>query len=312
MEKLEYLIKVAKKIFDVMDEDEKNNENQIKESTFVDVLTGSYLDNKTTCSSPVTPTLVPPELTLSMKLGEFADVSYSQPLLLPLRLQALGKLKPVDAKCLSFHIFPDALAKCSSPMKEKNMTIDTPKADFEEAKITIATLPAVERESDTKDSSPKVPINDTNRMSEAIAPAVIPPPPPPPVSNLVVNAPAPPFITPLNETPAPPPPPSLPSQGSIPVPPPPMSLTKGAAPPPPPPLGVAKSLRPKKANTKLKRSTNMGNMYRVLKGKVEGSSINGKQSQGRKTGIGGSAGGKQGMADALAEMTKRSNFLQTK
>ena len=41
---------------------------------------------------------------------------------------------------------------------------------------------------------------------------------------------------------------------------------------------------------------------------MEGSSLNGKSSAGRKGGAicgGGSTGGKQGMADALAEMTKR-------
>ena len=49
----------------------------------------------------------------------------------------------------------------------------------------------------------------------------------------------------------------------------------------------------------------MGNLYRVLKGKVEGSPVQGKSSNGKKSGVGSSATGKQGMADALAEMTKR-------
>lgn len=49
----------------------------------------------------------------------------------------------------------------------------------------------------------------------------------------------------------------------------------------------------------------MGNLYRLLKGKVEGSSLDGKSSQGKRSKIGAPAGGKQGMADALAEMTKR-------
>ena len=101
---------------------------------------------------------------------------------------------------------------------------------------------------------------------------------------------------PLNVTTAPPPPPA------------PMPMIKGAAPPPPPPLGVAKALRPKKAKNKLRRSTHMGNLYRILKGKLEGSSSQGKNSKGRKSAIGGSTGGKQGMADALAEMTKRFTF----
>ncbi|XP_042505492.1 uncharacterized protein At4g04980-like [Macadamia integrifolia] len=105
-----------------------------------------------------------------------------------------------------------------------------------------------------------------------------------------------------------PPPPSHPSKGSLPSPPLPLSLKNGGAPPPPPPIGGTKALGPKKSNTKLKRSSFMGNLYRVLKGKVEGSSIDGKSSHVRKTQIGGSVGGKKGMADALAEMTKSYSF----
>lgn len=90
-------------------------------------------------------------------------------------------------------------------------------------------------------------------------------------------------------------------------PPPPMPLANGAPPPPPPALGAGRSLRPKKA-TKLKRSSQMGNLYRLLKGKVEGTELS-KSPSGRKSlGGGAPAGGKQGMADALAEMTKRYAF----
>lgn len=50
----------------------------------------------------------------------------------------------------------------------------------------------------------------------------------------------------------------------------------------------------------------MGNLYRVLKGKVEGcNNLEDKSSNGKKSAIGNNAGGKQGMADALAEITKR-------
>ncbi|PQQ02258.1 uncharacterized protein Pyn_00477 [Prunus yedoensis var. nudiflora] len=122
-----------------------------------------------------------------------------------------------------------------------------------------------------------------------------PPPPPPPGSS--------------NGAPPPPPPPGSSSEG--PPAPPPMlrGQPNGAAPPPPPAFGAARSLRPKK-DTKLKRSSQMGYLYRLLKGKVEGSSLDGKSANGRKGGIGSSSGGKQGMADALAEMTKRSAYFQ--
>ncbi|XVF25847.1 hypothetical protein REPUB_Repub13aG0249200 [Reevesia pubescens] len=146
--------------------------------------------------------------------------------------------------------------------------------------------------------------------------ATLPPAPPVPLQSkeVATGAPLPPPPPPSRGNASgipPPPPPMMPSKGSGPLPPgpPPMSLTNGAAPPAPPP-GAAKSLRPKKANTKLKRSSQIGNLYRVLKGKVEGCPVQGKSSNGKKSGVGCSPSGKQGMAEALAEMTKRSAYFQ--
>ncbi|RVW13345.1 Uncharacterized protein CK203_089029 [Vitis vinifera] len=195
--KLDYMIKIAREMFDIMDEDKRNNEERTEDSNIGDILGESYSDNKVTYPSPNSPTL---ELSISM--------IYFPPILSPVRLQAAGNI----------------------------------------ANKSIATV--------------------TNEQKEQ---ATAPPLPPSPPSNLPLN---------------------------------------GAAPPPPPPLAVAKALRPRKANNKLKRSTHMGNLYRTLKGKVEGSSLQGKNSQGRTSAIGDSAGGKQGMADALAEMTKRSAYFQ--
>ena len=112
------------------------------------------------------------------------------------------------------------------------------------------------------------------------------------------------------------------ANGAAPPPPPPrMGVANGAAAPPlppgaagpPPPPGAARSLRPKKAATKLKRSTQLGNLYRILKGKVEGRDPEARTGggSGRKAGVGSApAGGKQGMADALAEITKKSAYFQ--
>lgn len=130
-------------------------------------------------------------------------------------------------------------------------------------------------------------------QKETQTPTVEPPPPPPPPPPPRTSAPMPPPPPPLlgNST-APPPPPPLPP-----------GAAGSGAPPPPPAL---RSLRAKK-NTKLKRSSQMGNLYRLLRGKVEGSSLNGKTTQ-RKNSIGRKSGekGGQGMADALAEITRRS------
>ncbi|XP_019068306.1 uncharacterized protein At4g04980-like [Solanum lycopersicum] len=141
---------------------------------------------------------------------------------------------------------------------------------------------------------------------------VTPHPLPPKESNRATPPPPPP--TPMGKVAAPPPMPmgkraaNPPSPRS--APPPPMQTKKGGAPPPPPPtFAGAKNPRLRKAATKLKRSSQMGNLYRSLKGKVEGSSLNGKQ-KGGKGNFNASKGGKPGMADALAEMTKRSAYFQ--
>ena len=80
----------------------------------------------------------------------------------------------------------------------------------------------------------------------------------------------------------------------------PMAPGKGpGAPPPPPPL----RLGAKKQNGKLKRSTKLGELYRFLKAKIEGKDLK-PRSRGVRGGSKG-VGGKQGMADALAEITKK-------
>ena len=333
------MIQIAKQMFDVMDEDEKNNnDGKIQGSTIGDVLIESYSDHKLlTCPSPNTLTSVPPELSsFGMELSGYADVSYSRSLLLPFRLRALENLKPMGMKHLfSLDMSPSVLTQDSSHFKEINKKEDQYVAEespvrssYKEVKDLKATENSIRSQSITSKSMP----DQARGSAAAPLPSTLPPPPPPPpelpsnpLSTKPVAAPSPPFSPPLSvaavqpppppvlpskgpTAPLPPPPPMAPTKGALP--PPPMAPTKGALPPPPPPLGATKALRPKKAATKLKRSSHMGNLYRALKGKVEGSTSNGKQ-QGKKSKIGGgSTGGKQGMADALAEITKRSAFPQ--
>lgn len=446
---LEDIIKLAReRLFDESDEDEEMGESSppasqaIGKSPF-----GSYSNNKNTLSgSPATPTSVLPQAWKSSTKGGKTG-PYSPPLLLPLRVQALEKLNPIDIKRLSFHMFPHAV------VQDSNYYIQTSKAErehhpeFEENKCSevketggineadqdyemidvMDKINEVEREDDMKTEVPIITITglvgiteekgrnwigipDTkahvthdgpakqkmdvvlpppslpklrSNVTEFITPVVcIPPtslpndevkfqipmpqaqndaipvtlcpkalsaPAPPPVpsplpSTHFVPAPIPPPPPPLLSTatsqPLPPPPPPPPSAlrnapplppspptvvraGAPPPPPPPMGGSNGpgpppppamhmanvAAPPPPPGLAGAKNLRPKKAMTKLKRSSQMGNLYRLLKGKVEGSSLDGKSS-GRKGKVGAASGEKKGMADALAEMTKRSAYFQ--
>ncbi|XP_015055300.2 uncharacterized protein At4g04980-like [Solanum pennellii] len=170
----------------------------------------------------------------------------------------------------------------------------------------------------TKTLPPPPPLTSGN----VIAPTPPPPPSPPKITTHVITLPPPPLPPPMTSrnviSPPPPPPPPIgskgmapqpppmPSNGAVPAPPPPMPKGKGPA--PPPPLGFIGVLRVKRAATKLKRSTQMGNLYRLLKLQVEGSSLD-STSHHKMGKVGASAGGKQGMADALAEMTKRSAYF---
>ncbi|XP_044484164.1 formin-like protein 5 isoform X3 [Mangifera indica] len=148
----------------------------------------------------------------------------------------------------------------------------------------------------------------------------VPPPPPPPMpskgSMQQVPLPPPPprpskgSMQPLPSKGSiqPPPPPPVPSKGIEPPPAPP--LRRGPGPPPPPPLAVARTQNQKGARAKLKRSTLMSNLFRDLKGKMEGTNANVGSAQGRKKQLGGSSGGKEGMADTMAELAKRSSYFQ--
>ncbi|KAM3306574.1 putative protein isoform X1 [Capsicum chacoense] len=155
--------------------------------------------------------------------------------------------------------------------------------------------------------------------NEGLKGMVTPHPLPPKASNGAAPAPAPPSPKPIGKVAEPPPPPtprgkrSAPPKSprlAVPALPPPMQTKMGGAPPPPPPtFAGAKNPGSKKTATKLKRSSQMGNLYRSLKGKVEGSSLQGKQ-KGGKGKFNASKGDKPGMADVLAEMTKRSAYFQ--
>ncbi|KAM7264618.1 hypothetical protein ACFE04_002301 [Oxalis oulophora] len=144
---------------------------------------------------------------------------------------------------------------------------------------------------------PPAPVSETSVIKPSPSVTLIPPPPPPSGSQSV-SAP-------------PPPPPMMSSNGGSTAtpPPPPMSLGKGAPPPPPPRGGSGMTLRPKK-NSKLKRSSQLGMLYRTLRGKIEGLKVAGNSSGAKKGTSRASAGSGQGMADALAEMTKRSGYFQ--
>ncbi|KAH7532905.1 hypothetical protein FEM48_Zijuj04G0072000 [Ziziphus jujuba var. spinosa] len=292
LEELKYITDMAKEIFNVMDEDEtNNNDGRIQDSTIGDTLIESYSDKRMTCPSPNTTISVPPQMTsFAMKLGEISNISYSPQLLLPLRLQSLGNLKTNEMKYFAFNV--------SHPQQgtndhESNRTIQNGSEDQ-----------SPEGKEDTKaaENLPKFPGFDSNVKVNITRPAAaaVPPPPLPPM--VLLDSP------PSTASQSSPSPSCIPAHKGSALPS--MPMKKIGTPPPPPPMGVSKLLRPKKVNNKLKRSSHMGALYRILKGKVEGSSLSGKHSHGKKSHVSGSAGGRQGMADALAEMTKRSAYFQ--
>lgn len=163
--------------------------------------------------------------------------------------------------------------------------------------------------------------DSTESFQEAISVAKQAPPPPPP--SPPPPSPSPSFLnkkaTPLSQPP-PPPPPSSPQPGRktlSPPPPPPPSRGHGSGdnspttPAPPAPPGSGRTLRGKRTTSKLRRSAQIANLYWVLKGKLEGrGGVEGKTSKASKgqhsvPDKSPVKGARSGMADALAEMTKR-------
>ncbi|XP_024924441.3 uncharacterized protein At4g04980-like [Ziziphus jujuba] len=465
---LDCVIKMAREKFDMMDEDDQKKDDLSGSDSFGRVLSDSYSDINSYCTSPVTPKSVLPKsksiINSPEKDEDKTRFGYRSPLLWSLRVQAVGKLNPIDVKHLSLQLSPvgakdlSSLGKNNSTISEeartetelgsiKEITTDDtsdvarddnieteidelPKSnligngsenrnvDAEPTEVLslpiLPPMPIINVPTppppppppppsklqtspskllpDTRPPPPPPSPPPPTQQPNAAAPPTPPPPPPPPApsastpstlqpnvaapppppppppppsastpltlqpnvaappsAQAYVMAPAPPppppSVQPIVVAPPPPPPgskissnvaaaafplpppppsnasgtvlqappqppPLIPLKGSVPAPPPPMTLGSRGAPPPPPPLSSARSLRPKKPTTKLKRSSQIGNLYRVLKGKVEGNCLTGKTSNARKGGVGSSSGGKQGMADALAEMTKRSAYFQ--
>ncbi|KAH0910417.1 hypothetical protein HID58_033738 [Brassica napus] len=169
--------------------------------------------------------------------------------------------------------------------------------------------------------------DSTESFQEAISVTKPPPPsPPPPPPSPPPPSPSPSFLNkkanPLSQPP--PPPPSSPQPGGktlSPPPPPPPSRRHDSGgnspttPAPPAPPGSGRTLRGKRTTSKLRRSAQIANLYWVLKGKLEGRGVEGKPSKASKgqNSVPDKSpvkGARSGMADALAEMTKRSSYFQ--
>ncbi|EEF43224.1 hypothetical protein RCOM_0934880 [Ricinus communis] len=119
---LNCIIEIAKEKYDMMDEEDDQNKDGQPDTAFGKILMGSYSESNSPsfCSSPVTPTSVLPQYMSSPSSDEFPNISCSSPLLRSLRVQAVGKLSPIDIKRLSFHMPPNFGVQDNNTLNLKN------------------------------------------------------------------------------------------------------------------------------------------------------------------------------------------------
>ncbi|KAL1226396.1 hypothetical protein V5N11_005319 [Cardamine amara subsp. amara] len=307
------LIKMSKERLDIMEIDEQEEKKELTSprkaktsSSLVLSPSESFSDSRNSfCGSPITPISVLPESMMGSpgKFGDFANSASH--LLWKMRAQALEKLSPTNVKRLTIHNLSqkEAQEPNQSNGETKMNVVDDIKQRMDEKEsidVKMVTEESVALDEE-KDNIMKISSLDSTSTSKLN------------LSEKTENAPeySPPSPMRLANG-APPPLPQPPVEkraAAQPLPPPRMGIVNGAAAPPPPP-GI---LRSKKTPTKLKRSKQLGQLYFFLKGKLEGrdpAPTTGGGS-GRKAGGGSApAGGKQGMADALAEITKKSAYFQ--
>ncbi|CAD5312380.1 unnamed protein product [Arabidopsis thaliana] len=250
------------------------------------------------------------------------------------RMQALVKLSPIDVKRLAIQNFSQKEALSNNgDGDDESLKVKKSETEEKAKEAILEKQDSVKSQIDDKDCS-KVSVK-----SEMVSKSFAPPPPPPP-GNAAIPVEPPltmsaekesyaPLPPPPGRAALPPPPPlpmavrkgvaapPLPPPGTAALPPPPplpMAAGKGVAAPPPPPPGARGGLGAKKVTSKLKRSTHLGALFRFLKGKLEGKNpeVRSRGAGGGSKGASGSApaSGKQGMADALAEITKKSPYFQ--
>lgn len=273
---LTFITTSAKHLFDVADENDKDEEIE-KCRKIHRTFSKIYSRNSATSSYSNASTPTSSETKSTGKVHEFPDVSSSRT-----NSEATENLKQVNKLPQKSNIM-DETRETVSQVNEKDQFI-------EEDEKEVGKRVRFKGEKD---------VNNKNVVPEISASMV---PPLPPIAS-----------TSSIEKTGTPSPPTIPlSQGLQVVVPPPIitpqinPLSKGVAPPPPPPLSLVNIVRLKRVASKLKRSSQMGNLYRLLKGKLEGSSLKVRSSSQTITKVEGSHKGTTGMAEALSEITKRS------
>ena len=339
---LDSLIKIASEKFDIMEEDDPKNvipNDSFSESTYYPLTPKSVLpESMTPAYSSAIPLL---SLRALEKLNPIDLKRLSYHMSPPrMRTQKIEKEPTINMEIIDQKVenpennMSQDIVLHSGTTIDHGETYDNPQAMQDVEKLSLSPKPLetpLQQKAQGSVASPSFPQTPSPPLPSPLPTTyTIPPPPPPsrfpttytippppptpspPIHHPNMALPPPPPLPLSSSLPlVPPPPPPIPfKSGPAPAPPPSMPRGSGAAAPPPPPPGAGRCLRPK-ATTKLKRSTQLGNLYRTLKGKVEGSSIKVKSSGGRTNAVGAGTSGKQGMADALAEMTKRYTLLDT-
>ncbi|ESW20196.1 hypothetical protein PHAVU_006G188600 [Phaseolus vulgaris] len=327
---LDCLIKIASEKFDIMEEDDPKKVlpyNSFSDMNYSPVTPKSVLPESMTPAYSSTIPLWSPRAVEKLNPIDLKRLSYhmSSPRMQThkIKKEPTMNMEIIDPKVENpENKISQDIVLPSGTTSDHGETYDNPQAKEDVEKLSVSPkplqTPTLQQKAQGSVASPSSPLTPPPPPPPPPSPlpttCTIPPPPPtssPPVLQPNRALPPPPPL-PLSSSLAlvPPPPPPIPfKSGPAPAPPPSMPRGSGAAAPPPPPPGAGRCLRPK-ATTKLKRSTQLGNLYRTLKGKVEGSNIKGKSSGGRTNAIGAGTSGKLGMADALAEMTKRSSYFQ--
>lgn len=196
---LDSLIRIAMEKFDVIDEDLERKDSSPPGGLLGKILgTWSDYDGSSFCGSSATPTSVLPN----------SSSHYTSPLLLPLGVQAVGKLNPLDVKRPSFHKPPQAQIQDSRISAENNNIVDeimedeqldkAPAANVEEiekpknlvtAPITVAMEPSrqpnLSPDVELASSPPTLP--PTPDFGPNLTPSMPPPPPPAPILKLVLR-----------------------------------------------------------------------------------------------------------------------------
>ncbi|XP_019095203.1 PREDICTED: uncharacterized protein At4g04980-like isoform X1 [Camelina sativa] len=306
--------------------------DEMKEKASPRCKTSSGARTESLVKQPTTPIKA---LSPSSEVKDFA-ISVSN---LPrnVTLQALVKLSPIDVKRLAIqHLCQkEAQGKNGESVKEnKNETDKTEK--MEKAKEAI-----LEEQDSVKNQTDDENCSKVSGKSKKFQTSLPPSPPLPPLPMAAGKGVAAPPLPPPRAAPpplpmaagkgvaapplpppraAPPPLPMAAGKGvaAPPLPPPgaapPLAAGKGPGSPPPPPPGPRGVLGGKKPTSKLKRSTQLGTLFRFLKAKLEGKNpeVKSRGAPGVNKGGTGSApaSGKQGMAAALVEITKKSPYFQ--